>query len=133
MASNWVRQPSTAPKKRKLILSYDTADQGNAVVEALVDRIPYGQLNRLMMDALRRGAPAILAGLSEGPVQAPASRAAQNSALVQAVPTQGNASVPVVADAPPTHIEARPVPPSHNDGRGFGRAATSMFGMGEKP
>ena len=60
--AQWTRADNgKPPRRRRLMLSYDPALKENAVLEALLERTPYGATNATLLECLRIGAPALLA------------------------------------------------------------------------
>lgn len=56
MSSTWIRGKAQRPTKRRLVLIYETIDPKNAVLEQLLEQIPYGQCNKQLLECLRLGA-----------------------------------------------------------------------------
>ncbi len=73
-AGRWTRaQDTTPPKKRRIVIAYDTAQPENAVLESLLELIPYGGLTTTCLEILRAGAPRIIEQRGS-PIAPPAAR-----------------------------------------------------------
>jgi hypothetical protein len=107
MASTWVRGKTDQPKKRRVVLIYETMDAQNTHLEQLLERIPYGQGNKILLECLRTGAKAMLAQM-EGKMEN----------LLEVPSHQENK--PAATTVPPTQLH-------NNSSAGFSKAATRMF------
>ncbi len=104
--ANWIRD-TTPPERRRLVVSYKTGDPTVAALEQFILRLPHGQQNKYLLEALKRGAsellqqsvPAVPAQhpLPIPPISPPSSTTPSTTA---SVPAQASASAP----APPTVI-----------------------------
>lgn len=99
MSNTWVRQGR--PEKRRVVLLYKTAEAKNKPIEDLLERIPYGQVNKTLLECLRIGTKAMLASIDG---------------------MQGQSGAPSPGGAPP-----QPAPPANNQGSAQGGKGAGNF------
>lgn len=66
MAGNWVRDRQIKPKERRVVLVYKPNDPAYEEIEALLEVIPYGKGNKMLLEALRFGCAATLRKIKTG-------------------------------------------------------------------
>lgn len=66
MAGNWVRDRQIKPKERRVVLVYKPNDPAYQEIEALLEVIPYGKGNKMLLEALRFGCAATLRKIKTG-------------------------------------------------------------------
>lgn len=111
MSSAWIRGQSQRPKKRRIVLIYDTGESENAAIEEMLERIPYGQGNKKLLECLRIGVSALLPGGANASPAVKKNSAAQPEASATGVTSE--------AGSQKTTEQA------------FSNSAVRMFGMGE--
>ncbi len=80
MPSHWIRGTSNIPAKRRIVLIYEPSDGKNEPLERLLERIPYGQVNKTLLDCLRTGAQIMLANSGDADTGSATPKTSQPSA-----------------------------------------------------
>lgn len=113
--SNWVRTKGEKPVTRQVVLRYKTADPSHAIIEELLECIPYGKGNEVLLECIRMAAPVMLDALrgKQAPLEVVTPRVPDPSAGTAAAPSPAAACVP--PSAPP----------------GFSPQAQALFDMGD--
>lgn len=133
MAGNWVRDRQIKPKERRVVLVYKPNDPAYQEIEALLEVIPYGKGNKMLLEALRFGCAATLRKIKPGQ-----SEQTQEARPVSQ-PTQSTAPVQQAAPAQPAAPQATQVQPVNDQpetrtntggSASFTPAALDMLEMG---
>lgn len=93
MSGNWVRDRQVKPKERRVVLVYKPDDPTYREIEALLEVIPYGKGNKMLLEALRFGCAATLKQIQSGHTSVPQ----QQKPVVQPVQIAPQTTQPVQA------------------------------------